>query len=79
MSSRPEAGDARGQVCVRINGGERRFPAGTLVSSLLVKLGVSTPRAAVERNREIVPKAAYDSTPLEEGDEIEVVEFVGGG
>jgi len=40
---------------------------------------VSTPRVAVERNREILPKASYDSTSLEEGDELEVVEFVGGG
>ncbi|HEU5248769.1 MAG TPA: sulfur carrier protein ThiS, partial [Thermoanaerobaculia bacterium] len=34
---------------------------------------------AVERNREIVPKAAYDSALLEENDALEVVEFVGGG
>jgi thiamine biosynthesis protein ThiS len=34
---------------------------------------------AVERNREIVSKAAYDSTELEDHDELEVVEFVGGG
>jgi len=40
---------------------------------------VSTPRVAVERNREILPKAEYESTALAEGDELEVVEFVGGG
>jgi thiamine biosynthesis protein ThiS len=40
---------------------------------------VSTPRVAVERNREILPKASYGSTALEDGDELEVVEFVGGG
>jgi sulfur carrier protein len=66
-------------VRVRVNSGERSFGAGTSIAGLLDALGVSTPRVAVERNRAIVPKAAYDSTLLEEGDELEVVEFVGGG
>jgi len=66
-------------VRARVNGRERRFPSGTVISALLIDLEVSTPRVAVERNREIVPKASYDSTRIEEGDEIEVVEFVGGG
>jgi sulfur carrier protein len=66
-------------VRVRVNGDERSLGAGTSIAGLLDALGVSTPRVAVERNREIVPKAAYDSTFLEEGDELEVVEFVGGG
>jgi thiamine biosynthesis protein ThiS len=34
---------------------------------------------AVERNREIVPKAEYSTTSLAPGDVLEVVEFVGGG
>ncbi|MEP6471298.1 MAG: sulfur carrier protein ThiS [Acidobacteriota bacterium] len=62
-----------------MNGTERSFPDGTSVRDLLSILEVSTPRVAVERNREILPKASYGSTPLEEGDELEVVEFVGGG
>jgi sulfur carrier protein len=67
------------RVRVRVNGNERSLGAGTSIAGLLDALGVSTPRVAVERNRAIVPKAAYDSTLLEEGDELEVVEFVGGG
>jgi sulfur carrier protein len=70
---------ARAEVRIRVNGEERRFPAGTRILELLSQLGVSTPRVAVERNREILPKAKYESTTLEEGDELEVVEFVGGG
>jgi thiamine biosynthesis protein ThiS len=66
-------------VRVRVNGDARTLPPGTTVSALLGLLGVSTPRVAVERNREIVPKASYDTIRLEDGDEIEVVEFVGGG
>lgn len=64
---------------VRVNGEERRFPPGLTISALLGELEISTPRVAVERNREIVPKASYASTHVEEGDELEVVEFVGGG
>jgi len=70
---------APGHIRVRVNGEERRVPAGTRIRELLLELGVSTPRVAVERNREILPKAEYESTALAEGDELEVVEFVGGG
>jgi thiamine biosynthesis protein ThiS len=64
---------------VRVNGEELLLPTGASVTHLLEKLKVSTPRVAVERNREILPKSAYDSTLLQEGDAFEVVEFVGGG
>lgn len=64
---------------VRVNGEELLLPLGASVTQLLEKLKVSTPRVAVERNREILPKSAYASTLLEEGDSFEVVEFVGGG
>lgn len=68
-----------GPVVVRVNGEERRFPVGMTISALLGDLELSTPRIAVERNREIVPKVSYETTRIEEGDELEVVEFVGGG
>ncbi|HEY7862949.1 MAG TPA: sulfur carrier protein ThiS [Thermoanaerobaculia bacterium] len=64
---------------VRVNGEERLLPPATTVAGLLQQLGVSTPRVAVERNREIVPKARYADTRLADGDDLEVVEFVGGG
>ena len=67
------------RVNVRINGEERSLEAGTSVAAMLGVLGASTPLVAVERNREIVPKAAYGSTLVEDGDEFEIVEFVGGG
>ncbi|HEX7253487.1 MAG TPA: sulfur carrier protein ThiS [Thermoanaerobaculia bacterium] len=64
---------------VRVNGETLSLPEGASIAALLEKLRVSTPRVAVERNREIVPKAAYSTTALAEGDDLEVVEFVGGG
>jgi len=66
-------------ISVRVNGEALALPEGSSIVALLEKLRVSTPRVAVERNREIVPKASYATTPLAEGDELEVVEFVGGG
>jgi len=67
------------EVAVRVNGEEIRLPEGASVASVLERLRVSTPRVAVERNREIVPKAEYAKTRLATGDVLEVVEFVGGG
>ena len=64
---------------VRVNGEELLLPTGASVTQLLERLKVSTPRVAVERNREILPKSSYTTTLLEEGDTFEVVEFVGGG
>ncbi len=66
-------------VRVRVNGEELDLPEGASVASVLEKLEIQTPRVAVERNREIVPKASYATTALAAGDILEVVEFVGGG
>ncbi len=67
------------EVQIRVNGEPMRLPAGASVSDLLERLKVATPRVAVERNREILPKAEYRGTALAEGDVFEVVELVGGG
>ncbi|HEY1251497.1 MAG TPA: sulfur carrier protein ThiS [Thermoanaerobaculia bacterium] len=64
---------------VTVNGSPMRLPVGSSVADLLERLKVSTPRVAVERNREIVPKASYPETRLADGDVFEVVELVGGG
>jgi thiamine biosynthesis protein ThiS len=67
------------EVAVTVNGQPMRLPAGASVSQLLERLGIATPRVAVERNREILPKSRYGETPLADGDVYEVVELVGGG
>ena len=46
---------------------------------LLAEQGYLQGRIAVERNGEILPKARYGQTPVEDGDVYEVVNFVGGG
>jgi thiamine biosynthesis protein ThiS len=67
------------EIEVRVNGDALRLPEGASVAALLERLRIATPRVAVERNREIVPKADYATTELAPGDDLEVVEFVGGG
>jgi sulfur carrier protein len=51
----------------------------TSVQDYLISLGIDPRRVAVELNRDILPKAQYQATPLREGDNLEIVHFVGGG
>ncbi len=63
---------------VRING-EEVNAAGRTLMDYLQEAGYNMQRIAVERNQEIVPKAQYGEITLEDGDQLEVVSFVGGG
>ena len=62
-----------------INGEPRQVPGSLDVAGLVALLGMKPDRVAVELNREIVPRAAWHGRALHEGDELEVVHFVGGG
>jgi thiamine biosynthesis protein ThiS len=62
-----------------INGEERSFENVSSLTSLLQNLGLKADRVAVELNREIVARGVWDSTSLNEGDRLEIVQFVGGG
>lgn len=60
--------------------GEPHELAGPLtVSALLSGLGIDPRRVAVEHNQIVVKRAAYDGTLVNDGDEVEIVNFVGGG
>lgn len=72
-------GTLESTVQISINGEPRQVPAGLTVSGLLGFLGIDAARVAVELNREIVRKPAWDSEPVNAGAQIEVVHFVGGG
>lgn len=62
-----------------LNGERQEVADGTTVEAL-VKTLTGDPRGiAIERNLEIVPKAEHAETLLEDGDRLEVVQFVGGG
>lgn len=62
-----------------MNGETRQVDAGTTVLSLLRALSLPETRVAVERNLALVRKAEFADTVLGEGDQIEIVTFVGGG
>jgi thiamine biosynthesis protein ThiS len=54
--------------------------AGTLtVSELLERLNIDPRRVAVERNLVVLKRDVFAQTTISEGDEIEIVNFVGGG
>jgi sulfur carrier protein len=62
-----------------INGEEREFSSLSSLSDLLAQLGMKPDRVAVELNRELISRAQWGSTPLSDGDKLEIVHFVGGG
>ncbi len=64
-------------MTVTVNGETKTGCANVLEQ--LTQMGFDPKRVAVEKNGEIVPRAQYEATPLEEGDKLEVVRFVGGG
>ena len=64
---------------LQINGEEREMAEGLTLAALLEQLGMKADRVAVELNREIVRREAWAQTRLQEGDRLEIVQFVGGG
>lgn len=64
---------------ITVNGDAREVPAGMTVRGLVEHLGLTDGPVAVERNREVVPRAEHPSTELQPGDVLEIVHFVGGG
>jgi sulfur carrier protein len=66
-------------IRVVVNGESHEIPAGTTVAELVVRLGLGGKPVAVERNREVVPRARHPETRLSDGDRLELVTFVGGG
>ncbi len=64
---------------VMINGEEREVPQGATVTALLVELQLPAERVAIERNRDILPRAQWAATAIQPGDSYEIVQLVGGG
>jgi sulfur carrier protein len=66
-------------IDITVNGEPRQVPVGTTVTGLLDIVGLTGRRVAVERNRQVVPRAEHAETRLATGDRLEIVTFVGGG
>jgi sulfur carrier protein len=64
---------------ITVNGDAHEVPEGLTVRGLVETLGLTEGPVAVERNREVVPRAEHLTTALAAGDVLEIVHFVGGG
>ncbi len=53
--------------------------SGSSIAQLVAQGGYQPQRVAVELNEQIVPKAQYETTVVQDGDKVEIVGFVGGG
>ena len=67
------------ELGVTLNGQERKLPDGLTVSGLLEHLDLAGKPCAVEINRAVIPRSTHARHELHEGDQIEIVSFVGGG
>jgi sulfur carrier protein len=64
---------------ITLNGEPRTVPGGSTVASLVHDLGLKTDRVAVELNRKIVTRTAWEGTEIPDAAQIEIVQLVGGG
>lgn len=62
-----------------LNGTTRNYPPLATLLELLSHLGLDAARVAIEHNGTIVPQDCFAATALNDGDRLEVVQFVGGG
>lgn len=62
-----------------MNGEHRRVPGEISIAEMVNSLGLDPLRVAVERNLEIVPRSMFGEVCVEDGDDFEIVHFVGGG
>jgi len=67
------------EIQITLNGEPHAVNGDARLIALIESLKLKRGRVAVEINRAIVPKAQWDSTMLEPGDIVEIVNFVGGG
>lgn len=63
---------------IRINGEDREISRKNL-AEFIKEEGYDIKKIAIEKNGDIVPKIYYDKTFIEDGDTLEIVNFVGGG
>ena len=68
-----------GTVSITVNGEHKRVTAGLTIAALAGDLGLMPEKVAVERNAEVVPRSTLANVVIEDGDDFEIVHFVGGG
>lgn len=71
--------ETKDEISIQLNGDPRRVGAGMSIADLVRSLELDPAKVAVERNREIVPRSTLAEVMLADGDQLEIVHFVGGG
>jgi thiamine biosynthesis protein ThiS len=66
-------------MTLQLNGEQREVPDGLSLGGLVEWLELPADRVAIERNLEVVKRANWNGTRLENGDRLEIVRMVGGG
>jgi thiamine biosynthesis protein ThiS len=66
-------------LTIQLNGDRYEVAGPLTIAALLAHLNIDSRLVAVEHNVEVVKRHRYDTTMVNEGDEIEIVNFVGGG
>ena len=64
---------------IHLNGETREFSADLTLDSLVDALTLDPTRVAIELNRSVVRRSQWSVTVLHDGDQVEIVHFVGGG
>ena len=64
---------------ITVNGQKKDYFGPPWMTSFLESLGISPRPVVVERNLRVVPRKELDKEPVEDGDTIEIIRFVGGG
>jgi sulfur carrier protein len=63
---------------ITVNGDSRDIPEGETVRTLVARYNLTVEKVAIELNRRLLRSEKYN-TPLQNGDQVEIVTFVGGG
>ncbi len=66
-------------MTIRVNGEPYETAGPLTISALLAHLKIDYRLVAIEHNLTIIKRAAYETVTINEGDEVEIVRFVGGG
>jgi thiamine biosynthesis protein ThiS len=66
-------------VQIKLNGEPYELAGSITVSELLTRLAIDPRRVAVEHNLVVLKRGTFETTQLADGDEVEIVNFVGGG
>lgn len=71
--------DMKSSLSIVLNGEPFGLESPLSVRALLEQLSIDPRRVAVEHNLVVLKREAFDETMLKEGDQVEIVNFVGGG